>query len=58
MLCAAMVTAPDNTSEQGMPRPPFELRLAYVTGFTSEGRSSSSTEPIWIGFEALRSGGG
>jgi hypothetical protein len=57
MLCAAMVTAPNNTSEQGVPPPPFEPRLIiYVTGFTSEGRSSSSTEPIWIRFEALRSG--
>jgi hypothetical protein len=57
MSCAAMVTAPNNTSEQGVPCPPFEPRLTiYVTGFTSEGRSSSSTEPIWIGFEALRSG--
>jgi hypothetical protein len=59
MLCAAMVTAPDNKSEQRVPRPPFELRLIiYVTGFTSEGRSSSSTEPIWIRFETLRSGVG
>jgi hypothetical protein len=59
MLRAAMVTAPNNTNEQGVPRPPFEPRLTiYVTGFTSEGRSSSSTEPIWIGFEALRSGVG
>jgi hypothetical protein len=58
MLCAAMVTAPNNTSEQGLPRPPppFELRLIYARGFTSEGRSSSSTEPILIGSEALRSG--
>jgi hypothetical protein len=47
--------APDKTSEQGVPRPPSNI-YEYVTGFTSDGRSSSSTEPIWIGFEAQRSG--
>jgi hypothetical protein len=42
----------------GCATPPFELRLLYEMGFTSEGRSSSSTEPIWIGLEAPRSGVG
>jgi hypothetical protein len=55
MLCATMVTAPNNTSEQGVPRP-LSNRDTYVTGFTSEGRSSSITEPLWTGFEAMRSG--
>jgi hypothetical protein len=57
MLCAKIVTAPDNMSEQGVPRPLSNLDV-YVTGLTSEGRSSSSIELIWIGFEALRSGVG
>jgi hypothetical protein len=30
----------------GYATPPFELRIIYVTGFTSEGRSSSSTQSI------------
>jgi hypothetical protein len=55
MLCAKMVTAPDNTSEQGVPRPLSNLDV-YVTGVTSERRSSTSTERIWIRFEALGSG--
>jgi hypothetical protein len=33
---------------------PFRTET-YVTGLTSEGRSSSSTEPIWIRFETLGS---
>jgi hypothetical protein len=57
MLCAKMVTAPDNTSEQGVPRPLSNLDV-YVTGLTSEGRSSSTTEPILIGFEPLEPGVG
>jgi hypothetical protein len=54
MLCAKVVTAPGNTSEQGVPRALSSLDV-YVTELTSEGRSSSGTEPIWIGFEALGS---
>jgi hypothetical protein len=50
-----MVTAPDNMSEQGVPRALSSVDV-YVTELTSEGCSSSGTEPIWIGFEALGSG--
>jgi hypothetical protein len=42
MLCAKMVIPPDNTSEQGVPRPLSVLDV-YVTGVTSEGRSSTRT---------------
>jgi hypothetical protein len=45
MLYAKMVTAPDSTSEHGVPRPLSNLDV-YLTGLTSEGRSLSSNEPI------------
>jgi hypothetical protein len=39
-------------------RPTFSPFSVSATGLTSRSRSSSSTQPIWIGIEALRSRAG